>query len=487
MWKKVLAVFALLALRGGTGTPKDAKSVVEDVARTIGAASVNTVQYSGSGIYSQFGQSYLPNGPYPKFYAKYSRVVDYGKGLSREELIRTQYENPPRGGGGQPLYREARGVTVSSENSAWSGGAVALTPHGWVKAAMGANPTMKIATVKGKPVTVVSFTVKDKYKVDGYVNNQNLLEKVETWMSNPILGDTLIETKYSDYQDFGGVKFPTRIVQKDGVFPVLELTVSDVQVNAPANIEIPRSMQSATPPPAHVESQRVADGVWYLAGTPDPNSMAVEFKEYVVIIESSVTEDRALANMAEVKKLVPNKPIRYHLNSHHHSDHAAGLRAFVAEGATIITHEMNKPFYEQVVLKSPHTLDPDKLSASPKPAKFIWVKDNYVLTDGDRSLEIYAVRDAGHAANLLMSYLPKEKILFITDIFNQFGEPRPNDPPPGIVTPYYAALGDNLKRLKLDVQQLAPSHGKGVVSVELLKKALEGTVQAPATASPSGN
>jgi len=140
-----------------------------------------------------------------------------------------------------------------------------------------------------------------------------------------------------------------------------------------------------------------------------------------------------------------------------------------------------------VVLKSPHTLDPDRLSASPKPAKFIWVKDKYVLTDGERSLEIYAVRDAGHAANLLMSYLPKEKILFITDIFNQFGEPRPNDPPPGIVTPYYAALGDNLKRLKLDVQQLAPSHDKGVVSIELLRRALEGIVQAPATASPSGN
>ncbi len=189
------------------------------------------------------------------------------------------------------------------------------------------------------PMTVVSFTVKDKYKVEGYVNNQNLLEKVETWMSNPILGDTLIETTYSDYRDFGGVKFPMRIVQNDGVFPVLELTVRDVQVNAPANIEVPRSAQSATPPPAHVEPQRVADGVWYLAGTPDPNSMAVEFKEYVVIIESSVTEDRALANMAEVKKLVPNKPIRYHLNSHHRSDHAAGLRAFVAEGSTIITDE----------------------------------------------------------------------------------------------------------------------------------------------------
>lgn len=487
MWKKWLPVLALLALCGSTGTPKDAKSVVGDVSRALGAAGVNTIQYSGSGIYSQFGQSYLPNGPYPRFYLKYSRVVDYGKNISREELIRTQFENPPRGGGGQPLYRPARGVAVSTENSPWGGGEVALTPYGWVKAAMAANPVMKSATLNGKKLTEISFTVKDKYKVNGYVNGENLLEKVETWMPNPILGDTLIETDYSDYKDFGGVKFPVKILQKDGVFPVLDLTVRDVQLNAPANIEVPRSAQSATPPPAHVESQKIADGVWYLAGTPDPNSMAVEFKDYVVIIESSVTEARALANMAEVKRLVPGKPIRYHINSHHHSDHAAGLRAYVAEGSIIITNEMNKSFYENVVLKNPHTLEPDLLSEHPRPAKFIWVKDKYVLTDGDRSLEIYTVPGAGHTANLLMSYLPKEKILFITDIFNQFGEPRPNDPPPGIVSPYYAALGDNLKRLHLDVQVLAPSHGKGAVPVKLLDEALVGVVKAPDVVPPSGN
>ncbi len=483
MWKKWVPVVALLTLCAGTGVPKDAKSVLDDVSRTIGASGLNTIQYSGSGIYSQFGQSYLPNGPYPRFYAKYTRVVDFGKSISREEMVRTQFENPPRGGGGQPLYRPARGVTLSTENSPWGGGAVALTPQGWVKAAMASNPAMKSMTVKGKRMTVISFTVRDKYKVNGYVDGDNLLEKVETWMPNPILGDTLIETDYSDYKDFGGVKFPMKIFQKDGVFPVLDLTVSDVQPNAPANIELPRAAPAAT----YVESQKIADGVWYLAGTPDPNSMAVEFKDYVVIIESSVTEARALANMEEVKRLVPGKPIRYHVNSHHHSDHAAGLRAYVAEGSIILTHEMNKKFYEQMVLKNPHTLEPDRLSQNPKPAKFIWVKNKYVLTDGDRSLEIYTVPGAGHTANLLMSYLPKEKILFITDIFNQFGEPRPNDPPPGVVTPYYAALGDNLKRLHLDPQQLAPSHGKAVVPVELLNKALEGVVKAPEVTPPSGN
>jgi glyoxylase-like metal-dependent hydrolase (beta-lactamase superfamily II) len=478
MWKKILGTLALAAIFASTSTPKDTGNVVNEVSKTIGAENLKTIQYSGSGFAYAFGQSYLPGDTYPKFYAKYSRTIDFDKGLSREETIRTAFQNPPRGGGGQPLYREARAVVVTGESSAWGGGAVELTPQGWVKAAMASTPTVKRAKVNGKPGSIVSF-MKGKFRVDGYVDGENLLEKVDTWTPNPILGDMPIETTYGDYRDFGGVKFPTKIAQSQGGHPVLEITVKDVQPNASVTIPLPQP-----PPPTHVEAQKIAGGVWYLAGTPDPNAMAVEFKDYVVIIESSVTEARALANIAEVKRLAPGKPIRYHINSHHHSDHAAGLRAFVAEGSTIITSQLNKQYYA-MVLKSPHTLEPDQLSMHPTAAKFIWVNEKYSLTDGDRTLDVYWVHNAGHTGNLLMSYLPKEKVLFITDIFNQFGEPRPNDPPPGIVTPYYGALGDNLKRLNLDVERIAPAHGKAVVSVDVLRKTLDGTVQDPPIQVPN--
>jgi len=478
--RKFLIALAVVSCFAGAAIPKDAKSgdVAGNVAKNIGAADLKSVHYSGSGFAYAFGQSYLPGGPYPKFYAKYSRDIDFDKKLSSEDTTRTQFENPPRGGGGQPLYREARGVAVSGPDSAWGGGAVELTPQGWAKAAMAASATTKSAKVNGKPGTLVSF-MRGKYKIDGYVDADNLLEKVDTWTPNPILGDMLIETTYSDYKDFGGIKFPTKIAQSQGGHPVLEITVADVQPNAAVSIKPPNA-----PPATHVEAQKMGDGVWYLAGTPDPNAMAVEFKDYVVIIESSVTEARALANIAKVKELVPNKPIRYHINSHHHSDHAAGLRAFVAEGSTIITHESNKDYYEKTVLKNSHALEPDRLSQDPKPAKFIWVKEKYELSDGDRTLDIYYVHDAGHTSNLLMSYLPKERFLFITDIFNQFGVPRPNDPPPGIVTPYYAALGDNLKRLNLDPVLIAPSHGKEAVSADVLHKLLVGKVEAPPVEPP---
>lgn len=508
MLKKWFAVFALLmlALFGSVGTSKDAKSVVDDVARTIGATNLKSIQYSGVGYAFNLGQSFMPDGPWPKFYATYSRMVDYEKGASREEIVRTQFENPPRGAGGQPLYRASRAVNFVSGDSAWTTGPsgtttpspeavderhiqIAITPYGWVKAAATSNPTMTSKTVNGKPMTVVSFTVKGtgevkEHKVNGYVNNQNLLEKVETWVPDDVYGDMLVETTYSNYRDFAGVKFPTRIVQKEAGFPVLDVTVSDVQPNAEVKLEVPEAARGAVPRPVRVTPHRVADGVWYLAG-PGDNSVIVEFKDYVVMIESSASEDRARANIAEAKQLVPNKPIRYLLNSHHHLDHSGGNRVYVAAGVTLITNEMNKAFLQRT-LTAPHTLIPDELTQNPRPARFVYVKDTYVLTDGNRRLEIYAVRGNGHAADLLMSYMPKEKFLIITDVFNQFGEPRPNDTPPGIVSPYTASLGENLKRLNLDVEQIAPIHGSEVVPVSALRKQLEGTVQAPPPAPPKG-
>jgi glyoxylase-like metal-dependent hydrolase (beta-lactamase superfamily II) len=469
------AVIGMVALFSTTGALQDSSTVLNDAARTLGVANLKTVQYSGTGFVFAFAQNFRPDAPYPKFHATYSRAIDFERGLAREEIVRTQFENPPRGGGGQPLYSDARGVATVTANSGWGGGALALTPHGFVKAAMATRPNMSVTRIDGKAVTMVSILVRDQYTVNGYINPQGLVEKIDTWTPNPVLGDALIETTFSNYRDFGGVQFPTRIVQRQGGFPVLELSVADVRPNGAVTIQAPAA---GAPQQARASSERIADGVWYLAGTPDPNSQLVEFRDFTVLIESSVTEARALANIAEAKRIVPNKPVRYHVNSHHHGDHAAGLRAFVAEGSTIVTHEMNRRFYEQVVLKAPRTLAPDTLTRNPKPATFMWVNDKQVITDGERTLEIYHVPN-GHAANLLMAYLPKEKLLIITDIFNDFGEPRPNDPPPGIVSPYYAALGERIRQLKLDVERIAPSHGKGVVPAAVLSKSLQGTVQAP--------
>src|SRR5437899_4860673 len=90
----------------------------------------------------------------------------------------------------------------------------------------------------------------------------------------------------------------------------------------------------------------LTDGVFYLRGGTH-HSVAVEFADHVVVVEGPLNEQRSLAVIAEVNKLIANKPIRYLVNTHHHFDHSGGLRTYVDQGVTIITHAINKPFYDK--------------------------------------------------------------------------------------------------------------------------------------------
>jgi glyoxylase-like metal-dependent hydrolase (beta-lactamase superfamily II) len=184
------------------------------------------------------------------------------------------------------------------------------------------------------------------------------------------------------------------------------------------------------------------------------------------MIEAPLDETRSTAVIAEAKKLVPNKPIKYLINTHHHFDHSGGVRTYVAEGSTIITHEMNKAYYEQV-WKTPHTLEPDRLAQNAKKATFITVKDKYTLADGGRSLEIYPLEGDTHNAGLMMVYMPKEKILVEADDFSWPAGTRSG--------PRYHAnnvnLYRNIQHLKLDVKTIAPLHGEPVPVSELEKLA----------------
>src|SRR5439155_6342397 len=215
------------------------------------------------------------------------------------------------------------------------------------------NATVKAQTIAGKKYDVLTFTGQNKAQVNGYINDQHLVERVETWIDSPYLGDMLFDASYSNYKDFGGVKFPMKIVQKQGDYPIFDLTVTDVKPNAPVSIQAPQgrggapggAAPAAGGAAAGVPTEKLADGVYLILG--GYASVAVDFKDYIVVIEGPQSEARANAIIAETKRLIPNKPIKYVVNTHNHIDHASGLRPFVAEGATIITHEINKPYYEK--------------------------------------------------------------------------------------------------------------------------------------------
>src|SRR5881296_2889509 len=138
-----------------------------------------------------------------------------------------------------------------------------MTPYGFLQAAKTNNATVSAKTVGGKRYSVLTFTGKNNAKVNGYINDQNMVERVETWIDNPMLGDMLFDSTYTDYKDFGGVKFPTKIVQKQGPYPILDLTITDVKPNVPVNIQAPPPPPAAQPAPP---SQKLGDGVYLILG-----------------------------------------------------------------------------------------------------------------------------------------------------------------------------------------------------------------------------
>jgi glyoxylase-like metal-dependent hydrolase (beta-lactamase superfamily II) len=261
------------------------------------------------------------------------------------------------------------------------------------------------------------------------------------------------------------VKFPTHLVQKQGGYPVLDLTVTDVKPNAPANIANAAAPPAAAPQVA--TSEKLSDGVYLILG--GYAAIVEDFKDYIVVIEGGQSEQRSEAVIAEAKKLIPNKPIKYVINTHQHFDHAGGLRTYVAEGAIVVTHQINKPYYEKI-WANPHTIAPDKLSKNPKKPKFETVADKKIMTDGNHVIEIYHQQDLGHNDGMLLVYLPKEKVLLEADGFNPPAQPLTRTP--ATISPYTANMQANIERLKLDVERIVPVHypadNRKVMNKELL-------------------
>ena len=279
MARHIFALIAVLSVATGTAAAQDARAVLQAAAKNMGADTLRTIEITGTGMNAAVGQSFAPGTDWPRFeVTSYTRTIDYENRTSSEQLTRRQGNYPPQGGGGTPLQGEQQQHFVVSGNAAWNvQGATAnpaaaaaevrqleiwLTPHGFLKAALapGTNPTAHTRTsqIPGQPggrVTVVSFTALGKYKVSGAINDQNLVEFVQTWIANPVLGDMLYEIRYTQYRDFGGVKFPGDIHTHQGDQRLdeghnsFQLTVKNVRVNpsVPA-ITVPDNVRQASAP-----------------------------------------------------------------------------------------------------------------------------------------------------------------------------------------------------------------------------------------------
>ena len=446
---------------------QEAKPALEAALKAMRAERLGTIRYVGTGTVFAFGQAHNPASPWPKFNLKsYDRIIDFDAQVSSQKVVRTQGEDPPRGGGQQPIVGERTESTTVGIHQPWTQQfEIWVTPLGFLKGALANKATLSAKTVGGKQYKVISFSTDEKHTLSGYINQENQLEKVETSVENPVLGDMPVEASFSDYKDFNGITFPAKIVEKQGGFPVYDLIIASVTRNVIAGIVPP-----ALPPSdvgVIVDEQLIAPDVYYFTGGSH-HSVIVGFNDYTVVIEAPLDEQRSEAVISEAKKLFFNKPIRYVINTHAHFDHAGGLRAYVAEGATIVTHQENKAYYEKV-LALPRTLAPDKLAHSQNKLVLEGVTDKRVLTDGTHEIDLYHVEKSGHSGSMLIAYLPKDKVLVEADLYTTPDAPSGGAEAP--INPYTVSLVENLERLKLDPERIIGLHGREATRDELFRAA----------------
>jgi glyoxylase-like metal-dependent hydrolase (beta-lactamase superfamily II) len=458
-------------------TAQNASSVIAAASKAMGVDSLNSITLTGTARNGAFGQSKSigdPMGPVNVTQiTQYTRTINFGKPNDQAALVSraTGPTQPPVVPGTPPPMPGTFNQNITGQQASTNWGQalnIWTTPWGFLKGAAANNATVR----QQGGQQIVSFSPANfkspsgqMYSVTGYINNQNLVTKVETRVENAVVGDLLVEFEYSNYQNMNGVQVPTRIVQRQAGMPTFDAAIKSATPN-PTNLTelltlppaparggapgAPAAAPAGAPQAAAGPAvDKLGEGAFKIGG--NYTSLAVDMGDHILVIESGQSDARGTAVMAAAKQAIPKKPIRFVVNSHPHFDHASGLAAAVAEGTTILTHRNNEEVLERL-LAGPRTLTGDSLS------KVTNRRTNVVEGVGDRDVrkgtngkvvELHRIPNE-HSDGMLAVYLPAEKVLWTADITVV----NPNPGQLGVVK----ATVEMINRLKLDFNSWIPAH-----------------------------
>ena len=331
--------------------------------------------------------------------------------------------------------------------------------------------------IDGRRHAAITFINRDNRQVTLYFDAQTkLLMRYEYLITDAVVGDTKTEFVYQGYRRLEQWHVPTGLVTRTGQHSASEVSY-EIQINPALNesvFALPAELQIVTPAAAIPANRLSAIGkdVYLLENADNSfyNVLVVAFDEFLLVAEAP--ENRPHTGLSErviatIKTKFPSKPIRYLTFSHHHMDHGCGVRAYIAEGTTILTTPGNKSFIETMAA-APFTLKPDALARAPRPPKVeIIANKKHVIRDAHHVVELYDIGPYWHANEEVMVYLPQEKLLFEGDLFTSgSGE----DVAPAYDHPIF--LAERIKELGLDVQHIAGVHGR-LRPIADLHKAIE--------------
>jgi glyoxylase-like metal-dependent hydrolase (beta-lactamase superfamily II) len=482
MLRRTISAAALLVTLSTVAVAQTPVPAVAAASKAMGIDTMTSITYSGTARNGAFGQSKTigePMGPVNLTQVTaYTRTINFAPPATPAALVsRATGTTMPPTVPGAPAPTAGvlnQNITGTQASSTWTQALnIWTTPWGFIKGAATAAPnSITLRQEAGQQVIAYSpANLKSpsgqSYMVTGYLNAQNLVTKVETKVEHAVVGDLPVVFEYSNYQAMNGVQVPTRIAQRQAGMLTFDANITAATPNPPnlAQLLTPPAPAApaapaagAAPPPAApaapatppaVEAQMLGPGAFKITG--NYTSLALDMGDHILVVESGGSDARGLEVMATAKRAIPNKPVRFVVNSHPHFDHASGLAAAVAEGATILTHRNNEPVLEQL-LAGPRTLPGDSLS------KVTTRRTNVVEAVGDRDVrrgtngkvvELHHVANE-HSDGMLAVYLPAEKVLWTADVTAV----NPSPAQLGVLRSVVQAIN----RLNLDYNSWIPAH-----------------------------
>ncbi|MGH9532481.1 MAG: MBL fold metallo-hydrolase [Terriglobales bacterium] len=324
-------------------------------------------------------------------------------------------------------------------------------------------------TLDGRKQNAITFVHTDGTQLAVYVDAQtNLVSKYEVLYPDTLAETDASEIIFSDYRPVGGVQFPTRWRWRQAGQQITDYTVSDVKLNAKlddAAFVKPTDFAEtpAFPQGRNITGAKLAEDVFVIrdVGGGGYNVLAVAFPDYILVVEAPLSTGASQGAIAKIKETIPNKSIRYFAVTHHHNDHSGGVRAFLAEKATLVTTAGNRKLFTELGTAN-HS---DVLGKTP-PAPSIEVIEGTkrVFKGGDQVVELINIGPNPHADEMVIAYLPKQRILFQGDLFQP-----PESGPIGKAQAGTFHLAQKIHELGLNVDQVIGVHGRASTMAELDK------------------
>ena len=289
----------------------------------------------------------------------------------------------------------------------------------------------------------------------------HLLREVSTGAQLTRFGEGFMpRIVFEDYRRTGRYWTPAKVIIVQNSWTIFTSHLQSIrrsfdQALPAADFAPPAAAQEMDQRRFEFQVSQVAKSIYFVeSAAPDYNCMFVVFADYVLVVEAPGADSASTKVMAAIHETAPGKPIRYIVPTHFHEDHIGGLRAYLREGATVVTTPGNLQFMD-MFMKRLKALEP-KVTL---PAIEV-IAGKRRFTDGVVTLDLLNVASP-HVDEMVVASVPADGIIYVADGFTRdFGPWRPP-------TAEERSLLTQFKQLGLNIRTVLPGHGPAATQKEL--------------------